>query len=358
MYTGLGFRQRVLSFHQLSGVRLINIKYAILTMFSRRAFLKGLGIGAAATLLPAEFILDSATNSLNLNLDLTNEAEAGSRKRKRKIRSTLQAAYEDTLDRKGGKDLETQIDYFVKLARKRSILSSNDKTSFLVHDLSNDSSIVDINGRTPHMAASLIKPFVMVAAYEKFHKAGSVDTTVKADIDIMIKYSSNSATNRVIDYVGGLKAVQKSIDSYSFNHHTQIVENIPRDGRTYKNKTSATDLAALLKNIHAGKIISTTASQEMMTILDGYHYSRISAMVMPLKGVKALAGKTGYVYGLNGESAIIDFEKNGTKMPFIFTSLVENTTKPYSKKREGYWATSTKNVISYAAKLAVHYYQR
>ena len=71
----------------------------------------------------------------------------------------------------------------------------------------------------------------------------------------MIRYSSNSATNKLIDVIGKRAKrsyrptkVERVLKSYSpgLFRQTSIVEYIPRGGKTYRNAASAHDYSRFL----------------------------------------------------------------------------------------------------------------
>jgi beta-lactamase class A len=262
--------------------------------------------------------------------------------------------------------LEAQIEKYVKNLRKKGKIPSTETTSFYVYDITDKKVLTDINIDDQKMGASLPKLFAMAAAYDKLErkKAGSKERKrVRKHIEKMIQPSDNAEFNWVVKYVGGVKAVQKYVDSTGMFTETKIVETINTyNGRTYKNKTSAHDLNIFLNQVYLGNIVSKKASKEMLEIMDGYTTSRIAQRILPMKGVKNLAGKTGVVYGMNGESTIITFKKKGEKeRKFIFTAIFEDTTLPYKKghgratrKR---WGRVRSGYMRDIAEIVVKYYQ-
>ncbi|MYI93893.1 serine hydrolase, partial [Candidatus Poribacteria bacterium] len=156
------------------------------------------------------------------------------------ISTTTHAKYDPSID----SPLEQNIDDFVKQFRRRGSLASTERTSFVVYDLSRGKKLVSINEDTPRMAASLIKNFVMLVYFHEVkQKRLTHNNTNKYHLRQMIRFSSNRSTNHFIRLVGGPSRAQRILKAnYPYFEQTLIVETIPLNGRTYRNKTSAQDL--------------------------------------------------------------------------------------------------------------------
>lgn len=324
--------------------------------FTRRSWLEAVTSGIAGA-VALNVVPDSLVRNLEGIVDLNfGLAEARGRKRKSPF-MIIDDAYKDTLAQKASENLEDQIQHFVGYLRSQGVIPVGEKTSFYVYDLERKYVVADINIDQQRMSASLIKPFVMAAAYDKLQRTKQKSRTVarvKTDIQRMIQYSNNSATNRVIDFVGGVNTVQAYLGRTTLFSETTVAEKIPRSGRTYRNKTSAHDLNILLNQLYRGNIVSPAASQEMLTVLDGYVTSRVDDSVIPMDGVKDVAGKTGYVAGLNGEATIIEYQnKTGQKRPFTFIALFEDNSHPRGET----WKKTRSQMIRKVAQLAVLHYQ-
>ncbi|HIH12284.1 MAG: hypothetical protein QT02_C0006G0010 [archaeon GW2011_AR9] len=324
-------------------------------VITRRSLLKILTAGVAGAV-----VLDALPSPLVKGLEHLVGLDFGLAEAKGKQEKNpyllIEDAYKDTLGQKATANLEDQIQHFVGYLRSHGLIPSREQTSFYVYDLEKRYIVADINIDQQRMSASLIKPFVMAAAYDKFQRTKVKQKTVikvKADLRAMIQHSNNVATNRVIDFVGGTRAVQAYLNRTRLFSETKVVEKIPSGGRTYSNKTSAHDLNILLNQLYQHKLVSPDASREMLATLDGYHTSRIDDSVIAMEGVKDVAGKTGFVAGLNGETTIIEYQnKAGQKRPFIFTALFEDGTHPH-----GNWGKIRSEMIRKVAQLTVLHYQ-
>ena len=61
----------------------------------------------------------------------------------------------------------------------------------------------------------------------------------------MIRFSSNEH-QLILEKLGGPSQVQKLLDQSSMYHELKLVEYIPEDGKTYRNKVSSADLNQIL----------------------------------------------------------------------------------------------------------------
>ncbi len=243
--------------------------------------------------------------------------------------------------------LEAKIDGFVKQFRPRGGLTHSDRTSFVVYDLSNDVKLVSINEETPRMAASLIKNFVMLVYFHEV-KHGRLQHTQRnrRNLENMIRYSSNDATNYFIRLIGGPRAVDRKLKAnYNFFKQTKIVEYIPKNGRTYRNLTSARDLNKFYVQMWKKTLPFSDKMKYYFELPNGdyiYKKTRIPASVK-------VYNKTGTVYGLIGDSGIIVMrDANGKLRPYVFTGLIEDKSKTNSRRRRisfGAWVGQRANVL-------------
>ncbi len=242
------------------------------------------------------------------------------------------------------KPLEEKIDLYIKGLRQDRYLAQTDRTSIVVYDLASNESLVGINQDQPRMAASLIKPFVMLATYK--HYGPALGTWAERQLQDMITYrhgckAANRATNRLIRAVGKTK-INKILQQYGFQD-TEVRELIPAGGRTYRNMTSARDLTALLRRLYQQDLVSREADTEMLGLLKAGHPSRLRTPAM--NGVE-IANKTGYVYGMNGDAGIVfRKEEQGKERPYVITVLIEDKSKPSSRQRGAAWGKRRTAII-------------
>lgn len=260
--------------------------------------------------------------------------------------------YDPTID----SPLEQNIDDFVKQFRRKGPLASTDRTSFVVYDLSRGIKLVSINEDTPRMAASLIKNFVMLAYFHEV-KHGRLKYTDRSRTHLrqMIQVSSNYSTNYFINLIGGPYKVGRILEyNYPYFKQTKIVERIPSNGRTYKNKTSAHDLNKFYVQLWHNNLPYSRKMKEFLGLPNGdyiYKKTRIPASVK-------VYNKTGTVYGLIGDSGIIVMrDPQGKLRPYVFTGLIEDRSKAYGRRRIsfGAWVNQRANVLRRVSEKAYGY---
>jgi len=234
--------------------------------------------------------------------------------------------------------LEAEIDAYIKELRRARRLSSTDRTSFVIHDISKGHKIVSINEDQPMMAASLIKNFVMLAYFHEVRQGRLSHTNQnRAHLRNMIQKSYNSSTNYFIRLLGGPRSVNNILKwNYSFFEHTRIVEYIPRGGRTYRNTTSAHDMNRLYYQLWLGHL---PHSAKMKYYLGLPKADRLYDNTCIPRGVHVY-NKTGTVYGMVGDSGIIVItDPKGKQRAYILTAIIEDKTKTNRRNRSSSFAS-------------------
>lgn len=266
--------------------------------------------------------------------------------------TVIHAAYDSSID----SPLEENIDTLVKQFRPRKGLTYSDRTSFVVYDISRNKKLVSINEDTQMMAASLIKNFVMLAYFHevKHGRLKHTDTN-RIHLKNMIKVSSNRSTNHFIKLIGGPRTVNRRLKAnYSYFKQTEIVEYIPANGRTYRNKTSAHDLNKFYVQLWHENLPYSKSMKYYLGLPNGdyiFKRTRIPASAKVLN-------KTGTVYGLIGDSGIIVMrDPKGKLRPYVFTGLIEDRSKPYGRRRIsfGAWVSQRANILRRVSEKAYGY---
>lgn len=162
---------------------------------------------------------------------------------------------------------------------------------------------VNINANKQMNSASSIKLFVLASAYDKVKRGKVVESSFKANARNMIVYSDNSATNNVIDTIGGMSVVNSYVRK---NGYSSTTLNRYFGGKyTYSginNYTSAKDTGDLLEKIYNGSLVSRKYSETMLGFLKNQNNrKKIPAGVS--NGV--VANKTGEIGGIQNDSAIV-----------------------------------------------------
>lgn len=202
--------------------------------------------------------------------------------------------------------------------------------------------VVCLNCDDPINAASTIKLFVLDAAYDAFRR-GTLKPTdpitvhnrfhsqvgtgrfaldqkddsydplyeqagktvpVAEILRVMIQYSSNLATNLMIERLGvmpirALVAAQH-LDGIRFG---RMIEDFDANDQGIRNEVTARGLGAFLQKLDHGEIVSPQASQDMIRIMLGQKFNDIIPPGLPAG--TPVAHKTGWVKGVKNDAAIV-----------------------------------------------------
>ena len=238
--------------------------------------------------------------------------------------------------------LEQQIEKYIKGLRKKGKISSDERTAWLVYDFTKDSHLVDINIGQPLQAASMIKPFVALAFFQKV-KEGKLHYGPKSrrKMTAMIQRSSNEATNWIMRNAGGPASVQKTLKK-SFGHlfkSINIVEYIPANGRTYRNRASARDYDKFLRSLWEKQLPSGKEIRRLMA-LPGR--DRLYSGT-PIPQGTLVYNKTGTTAHLCGDMGILVARgKNGRRYAYSIVGVIEKEKRPKNYSR---WKMTRSNVI-------------
>jgi beta-lactamase class A len=145
--------------------------------------------------------------------------------------------------------LESQIESYVKSLRARGSISGNDRTAWLVRDLTTGTTLASINENSPRQAASMIKPFLALAFFPSSEGGKlSYGDASRRHMELMIQKSDNSlhelgheTNRRPRGHEGTARA---SLPRASVSN-LRLVEYIPANGRAYRNLGSAGRLRGL-----------------------------------------------------------------------------------------------------------------
>jgi beta-lactamase class A len=207
---------------------------------------------------------------------------------------------------------------------------------------------VDYNGGREFPAASMIKVPVLVALLTAIDR-GDVDAksilTMRQELvgggsghlqwrpvgtklalsevtELMIIISDNTATNMIIDLLGGKDLVNKKFASWGLKQ-TSISNWLPDLGGT--NKTSPHDLVYLLARVDRGEILSPSSRARMLQIMERTKTRTLLPQGLP-PGAK-IAHKTGDIGSMVGDTGIIT-EVSGGK--YIIAIQVQ---RPHNDRR-------------------------
>ena len=227
-------------------------------------------------------------------------------------------------------------------------LLPGDEISLQVYDLNAKKMLADVNGTVIRNAASLIKVFVLLAVYEAISRQELQETpAIEHHLYRMIAISDNGATNHLIRRLGqgdalkGIMAVNDLTRKWGF-YGTHLRELIPEGGKTYANRTSVADTTLFYRLLYEQKLISPQYSQKMNDILQRNIHDRIRTTQIKQDGV-AVADKTGYVRGLNGDCGIVYQKGLNSGCDYALSIIIENRSRP----SDGAWGKKKSAVIRY-----------
>jgi len=150
--------------------------------------------------------------------------------------------------------------------------------------------------------------------------------SIRAVVDDMITYSSNLATNLLIDTVGANR-VQSFMESLGAKDIRVLrgVEDLKAFEAGKNNTTTAKDLAIIFQTIFDGKYWSKENRQEMLDILLDQHFGKKIPAKLP-SDVK-VAHKTGSITKIDHDSGIIFPNGYSPYILVVLTMGFEDHTK-------------------------------
>lgn len=244
----------------------------------------------------------------------------------------------------------------MKALRDRGVVANVEKTSWMVFDLTNNTTIASINKDVSRQAASMIKPFVMLAFFQRVQTGRIIyGKQSKAKLSAMIQRSSNSATNWAIDQLGGPQKVQAILVKHfgEIFQDTSIVEKIGDGGRTYKNRASASDYVRYLRALWNGTL-PYNSEQKRLLNLPGRDRIYTGAPSIPIG--TAIYNKTGSTSKLCGDMGIVVAKtKKGTSLAYAFVGIIERESRAGNYGR---WISRKGNVIRGVSDLSYSYLKR
>ncbi len=238
--------------------------------------------------------------------------------------------------------LESELNSYIQKLRHQGVISRDERTGWLVYDLTSRTRLVDINVDRRFQAASMIKPFVALAFFHKV-KEGRIQygPQSRAQMAAMIQRSSNSATNWVMRQVGGPAEVQKVLKRHygAIFSGTSIVEYIPAGGQTYRNRASLNDYLQFLAAIWRGNLPYAKEIRRLMALPGQdrlYHGTIVPQGTL-------VYNKTGTTAHLCGDMGILAPRgRDGQRYPYAIIGVIEKENRA---RNYGTWKMARGNVI-------------
>ena len=178
-------------------------------------------------------------------------------------------------------------------------------------------------------AASLIKLFIMGTVYENYKSLSRAygKETIDAQLQPMITVSSNEAANTLVKFLGngnetkGMKRVTRYCKAHGYKY-TSMGRMLLADNSNGDNYTSAGDCGRFLTSVYrSAKGLdqadeSMPYAQEMFELLKAQtRRHKIPAM---LPASVKVANKTGELYNVENDAAILYDTENGEDLVLVF----------------------------------------
>ncbi|MGC1404137.1 MAG: serine hydrolase [Thermodesulfobacteriota bacterium] len=260
---------------------------------------------------------------------------------------SIERTVQEPVSKEGGSLQNVVENEIIHLKATRRLLPG-DEISLQVYDLNAKKMLADVNGTVIRNAASLIKVYVLLAVYEAISRQELQESPeIEHHLYRMIAISDNGATNHLIRRLGqgdalkGIMAVNAQARKWGFSG-TRLRELIPEGGKTYSNQTSVADTTLFYRLLYEQKLISPQYSQKMNDILQKNIHDRIKTFQIKQDGV-AVADKTGYVRGLNGDCGIVYQKGMNSGCDYALSIIIENKSRP----SDGAWGKKKSAVIRY-----------
>lgn len=239
--------------------------------------------------------------------------------------------------------LEDEVEKYIKSLRRKGVISSDERTAWSVFDFTSGEKLVAINEDSPLQGASLVKTFFALAYFHKV-QAGQLKygSTAKTHMRRMIQHSNNRSSNWVLKQAGGPAAVNRLLRKRypQIFKHTQIVEYIPENGRTYRNKASVHDYSRFLFALWKDDL---PYSGEIRRLMQLPGRDRLYTGTDELPRNTKVYNKTGSTAQLCGDMGILVVKSsNGKRYPYTLVGVIEKRNRA---RNYGAWIRSRGNVI-------------
>ena len=227
--------------------------------------------------------------------------------------------------------LESQIEGYIRGLRSRGAIRSNERTAWVVYDFTSGKKLVSINENTSLQAASMIKPYLALAFFHQV-EAGKIiyGSTSRRHMELMIQKSNNESTNWVMRQTGGPAATQALLKRHypSLCQQISLVEYIPSNGRTYRNRGSAADYARFLDALWKGQL---PQSKEILRVMALPGIDRLYQDAKRVPQGTRVYNKTGSTAMCCGDMGILVARgRNGRTYPYMLIGIIESGSRSTS----------------------------
>lgn len=222
------------------------------------------------------------------------------------------------------KDLEAAVEDYIKHLRGQGKIGRDERTAWSVYDFTSGKKLVGINDNLRFQAASLVKPFFAMAFFDRVDRGSLIyGPKSRKHMRRMIHYSNNGSTNWVMRHVGGPANINRLLTQKypAIFKDTQIVEYIPANGRTYRNKASVDDYSRFLYALWREDIPGAREIKRLMA-LPGPDRLSTGTDVFP-EGTEVY-NKTGSTARLCGDMGILVVKgRDGKQYPYALVGVIE-----------------------------------
>ena len=242
-----------------------------------------------------------------------------------------------------GSALEAEIEHYVKALRGRGAIRGDERTAWLVYDLTSGKKLVSINENVQLQAASMIKPYLALAYFHQV-KAGklSYGPQSRRHLELMIQKSNNTSTNWVMKQTGGPSGTQALLKRHypSLCRQLRLVEYMPTGGRTYRKRGSAGDYSRFLSATWKGTL---PQSKEILRLMALPGKDRLYTNAKRVPSGTRVYNKTGSTAMCCGDMGIlVARRRDGSSYPYAVIGIIESGKR---NKSYGPWISSRGNVI-------------
>lgn len=246
--------------------------------------------------------------------------------------------------------LERDIQNYVGELRRQGLIRPDEQTAWLVYDISSDRKLAGINEDTPMESASLIKPFIALAWFHEV-EAGrrSYGAVEREHMESMIQESDNRAADWFMRRLGGPAAAQRILKSNygGLLRDTRLVEYIPANGRTYRNKASVHDYSRFLYALWNGAL---PRAEEIKRLMNLPKPNRLYTSAPGVPEGTEVYDKTGTTSRLCGDMGILVARRpDGRAFPYIVAGVIQKS-RPASSY--GDWMRTRGDVIRHVSEMA------
>lgn len=238
--------------------------------------------------------------------------------------------------------VEESIESYIKDLRRKGRIANDERTGWMVYDLTKRESLADINGELPFQAASMIKPFVALAFFHRVQQGELIyGPKSRRKMELMIQHSNNKASNWVMRMVGGPARCDEILRTYYSDifKNTSITEYIPAGGRTYKNIAQPSDYVRYLLALWDNRL---PHSKEMRRLMSLPGRDRLYDNT-PIPQGTLVYNKTGSTAHLCGDMGIlVARDRLGKRYPYVLVGIIQRDSRP---DNYGNWMLTRGNVI-------------